>query len=109
MTNSNNPLLVGKGLPPFETIKPDDVVPGITQLLTELEAELSNLETNFQPTWMGLVEPLQQLQERLTWSWGIVGHLMGVQNSPELRTAHETVQPKVVQFVNKLNQSKPLY
>ncbi|MGB3402752.1 MAG: M3 family metallopeptidase [Microcoleaceae cyanobacterium] len=109
MTNSDNPLLVGKGLPPFETIKPDHVVPGITQLLSDLETELTQLEANVQPTWTGLVEPLQQLEERFSWSWGIVGHLMGVKNSPELRTAHETVQPKVVQFVNQLNQSKPLY
>ncbi len=109
MTNSDNPLLVGKGLPPFEKIKAEHVVPGMTQLLDELETELSTLEKNVQPTWTGLVEPLQQLEESFSWSWGIVGHLMGVKNSPELRTAHETVQPKVVQFVNQLNQSKPLY
>jgi oligopeptidase A len=109
MTNSDNPLLVGKGLPPFEKIKPEHVVPAITQLLDELDTQLSTLADNVQPTWTGLVEPLQQLEERFTWSWGIVGHLMGVKNSPELRTAHETVQPKVVQFVNQLNQSKPLY
>jgi oligopeptidase A len=34
---------------------------------------------------------------------------MGVKNSPELRQAYETVQPQVVQFWNKLSQSKPLY
>ncbi len=34
---------------------------------------------------------------------------MGVKNSPELRQAYETVQPKVVRFWNKLSQSKPLY
>ncbi len=47
--------------------------------------------------------------ERLTWSWGTIGHLTGVKNSPELRSAHETVQPQVVQFWNKFSQSKPLY
>ncbi len=104
-----NPLLMGKGLPPFEAITPDHVVPAITQLLSELEAELTTLETHVQPTWKDLVEPLQQLQERLVWSWGIVNHLMGVQNSPELRQAHETVQPKVVQFINQLNQSQGIY
>lgn len=38
-----------------------------------------------------------------------MGHLMGVKNSPELRTAHATVQPNIVQFINKLNQSKAIY
>ena len=108
-TVTANPLLIGKGLPPFETIKPDHVVPAMTQLLTELDQELTTLETTVTPTWQGLVEPLDRLAERLRWSWGIVGHLMGVKNSPELREAQETVQPNVVQFVNKLNQSQSLY
>ena len=108
-TITENPLLIGQGLPPFEQITPDQVVPGITQLLTELEQDLIQLETDVKPTWKDLVEPLEKLQERLTWSWGIVGHLMGVKNSPELRTAHATVQPNIVQFINKLNQSKAIY
>ncbi len=56
-----------------------------------------------------MVEPLRAIEERLSWSWGIIGHLMGVKNSPELRQAYETVQPFLVQFVNKINQSKPIY
>jgi oligopeptidase A len=108
-TISKNPLLFGKGLPPFADIKPEYVVPAMTQLLAELDSELTTLEAKVTPTWSGLVEPLQQLAERLSWSWGIVNHLMAVKNSPELREAHETVQPQVVQFYNKLNQSQPLY
>jgi oligopeptidase A len=34
---------------------------------------------------------------------------MGVKNSPELREAYETAQPKIVEFFNRLGQSKPLY
>ena len=108
-TVTKKTLLIGKGLPPFESIKPEDVVPAITELLTELEKELINLELIVKPTWNDLVEPLQKLEDRLTWSWGIVGHLMGVKNNPELRKAYDQVQPKIVEFINKLNQSKPLY
>lgn len=106
---TDNPLLIGKGLPPFEAIEPEHVEPAMAQLLAELDKELATLEANVQPTWSGLVEPLDRLVERLRWTWGIVGHLMGVKNSPELRTAYETVQPQVVQFLNKLNQSQLLY
>ncbi len=106
---SQNPLLIGKGLPPFDKIKTEDVVPAITQLLTELEQDLATLEANVTPSWTGLVEPLDNLGERLRWSWGIVGHLMGVKNSPELREAHAAVQPKIVEFVSKLGQSQPIY
>ncbi len=106
---AENPLLIGKGLPPFDRIAPEQVVPAFTELLAELEAELEKIETNLSPTWEGLVEPLTQLEERLGWSWSIVGHLMGVKNSPELRQAHETIQPKLVQFSNRASQSQPIY
>lgn len=109
MTNKNNPLLVGEGLPAFQNITSDHIVPAIKELLTELEASLSSLEANFQPTWQGLVVPLNHLEERLRWSWGVIGHLMGVKNSDSLRTAYEIVQPNLVQFGNKLTQSKALY
>src|SRR4028119_1963156 len=109
VTLADNPLLIGQGLPPFDAIEPQHVVSAITQLLTELEASLAALESSVEPTWTGLVEPLQRLGERLNWSWSIVGHLMGVKNSPELRSAQETVQPEVVKFWSKLSQSKPLY
>ncbi|MGL6345145.1 MAG: M3 family metallopeptidase [Waterburya sp.] len=108
-TITKNPLLIGKGLPPFDQIKAEQVVPAITQLLKELESEISKLEENVTPTWSGLVEPLTAIEERLGWSWGIVGHLMSVKNSPQLREAYETMQPEIVKFYNKLSQSKPLY
>ncbi|MFM7371275.1 MAG: M3 family metallopeptidase, partial [Sphaerospermopsis kisseleviana] len=60
-------------------------------------------------TWTGLVEPLEKLTEKLYWSWGILNHLMGVKNSPDLRIAYQKVQPQVVQFINTLGQSKPIY
>ncbi|WP_445635362.1 oligopeptidase A [Nostoc sp. DSM 114161] len=105
----DNPLLQGTGLPPFAEIKPERVVPAFNQLLAELDQQLAALEANVEPTWEGLVEPLEKLTERLTWSWGAVNHLMGVKNSPELREAHEIIQPQVIQFINKLGQSQPIY
>ncbi|RZM77133.1 M3 family metallopeptidase [Leptolyngbya iicbica] len=108
-TVQKNPLLIGQGLPPFQEIQPEHIEPGIQVLLTELAAELETLEKTVEPTWAGLVEPLTQIEERLGWSWSIIGHLMGVKNSPELRAAYEAVQPGLVQFANQLGQSKPLY
>ena len=109
MTNTSNPLLVGQGLPAFDQIQPGLIVPGMTQLLQELARELTDLEAQIIPTWEKLVEPLTRIEERLSWSWGVIGHLMGVKNSPELRQAYETVQPQVVEFISRLSQSKPIY
>ncbi|WP_419547088.1 M3 family metallopeptidase [Microcystis sp.] len=109
MTNTSNPLLAGQGLPAFDQIQPGLIVPGMTQLLQELARELTDLEAQIIPTWEKLVEPLTRIEERLSWSWGIIGHLMGVKNSPELRQAYESVQPQVVEFISRLSQSKPIY
>lgn len=106
---SQNPLLIGEGLPPFEAIRTEHIVPGIHQLVEELSQALSELESTVQPTWAGLVDPLTQIEERLRWSWSIIGHLMGVKNSPELREAYEAVQAPLVQFSSRLGQSKPIY
>ena len=108
-TATKNPLLIGKGLPPFNEIKAEHVVPAMTQILEELDEKVSKLEKDVTPTWSGLVEPLTEIEERLNWSWGIVGHLMSVRNSPQLREAYESMQPEIVKFYNKLSQSKPLY
>ena len=108
-TITKNPLLIGKGLPPFNEIEAGQVVPAMTQLLKELDEEVTQLEANVIPSWSGLVEPLTAIDERLGWSWGIVGHLMGVKNSPELREAYQKMQPEVIKFYTKLTQSKPLY
>ncbi len=112
MTNATiteNPLLIGKGLPPFDRIEPVHIVPAITVILEEVATDLTNLETNVEPTWAGLVEPLTAMEEKLGWSWGIVGHLMSVKNSPQIREAYEKMQPEIIKFYNKLSQSQPLY
>jgi oligopeptidase A len=106
---SQNPLVQGRGLPPFADIQPEQVASAFKLLLTELDQDLVRLEQKVQPTWSGLVEPLEKLTDKLYWSWGILNHLMGVKNSPELRIAYQKVQPQVVKFINTLGQSKPLY
>jgi oligopeptidase A len=106
---TNNPLLIGHGLPPFNEIQVAHVVPAIEEILATVNTQLTALEQNITPTWAGLIEPVDRLSEQLNWAWGIVGHLMGVQNSPELRTAYETSQPQVIKFSQRLGQSQALY
>ena len=55
------------------------------------------------------MEPIQGLGEQLRWSWGVVSHLNGVCNSPELRDAHAGQQPEVVRLSNRLGQSRVLH
>ena len=60
-------------------------------------------------SWAEVMDPLQRLGERLRWSWGVVSHLNGVCNSPELREAHASQQAAVVAFGNRAGQSRVLF
>jgi len=104
-----NPLLDQRGLPRFDEILPEHVVPGIRSLLADLEQDLGQLEHACTPTWAGVALGVERLTDRLQYSWGIVGHLMGVRDSAELRQAHDDVQPEVVRFSLRLAQSEPIY
>ena len=71
----NTVLLQDAPLPLFDQVSAEDVVPGITQLITDLNKEVDELEKNVEPTWSGLVEPLEQLTDRLSRAWSTVSHL----------------------------------
>ena len=111
------PLLAGQGLPDFGAITPDQVEQAIPHLLAELNGELTELETRLDARiadasplgWAEVMDPVQHLGERLRWSWGVVSHLNGVCNTPELRTAHQQQQGNVVAFGNRAGQSRSLY
>ena len=92
MQVNDNPLLSSATLPQFATILPEHVEPAIRQVCADLDAALTALEANVEPTWSGLAVPLEQIQDRLGRVWGTVGHLMGVANSPELRMSSANLE-----------------
>lgn len=46
------------------------MVPGMKALLDELHQEITNLEQTVQPTWEGLVQPLERIVDRWVASGG---------------------------------------
>jgi oligopeptidase A len=109
MSSTTNPLLDASGLPRFDEIRVEHVEPGMRTLLDELATDLQALEASARPTWEALLEPLERLQDRLAFTWGIVGHLMAVKNSAALRAVYEKVQPDVVDFSLRVAQSHAIY
>ena len=118
MTESTaSALLKGEGLPLFQQITPDMVGRDIPVLLKQLDQRFTALEETLQQqlnsaeplSWESVMEPIQGLGEQLRWSWGVVSHLNGVCNSPELRDAHAGQQPEVVRLSNRLGQSRVLH
>ena len=105
-----NPLLDFTGLPRFAAIKAEHVAPAVDQLLAENRARIDSLtRPGTAATWATFVTPLEDANERLARAWGVVGHLHGVLDSPELRAAYNANQPKIVQYYTELGQNPQLF
>jgi oligopeptidase A len=121
MTESENPLFaqssvapVGGALPAYDRIRPDHAEPAIDQILASnraaLEALLGRLAASGgRAAWDTLVEPLGDLEERLSRAWGPISHMFGVSATPEWRAAYAACLPKVTQYQIDLSQDVRLF
>ena len=109
MSLQNNPLMARSGLPQFEKITAEHVVPAMEATLAEVETKLAAIEANVIPTWDKLCKPLEELDTPFEYTWSVINHLVSVKNSDALRQAHQEVLPKVIGFSLRMSQSKPIY
>jgi len=106
----DNPLLEMTGLPPFSRIRPEHVEPAVDQVLAECRAGIAELTAGSElPTWERFVEPLEELDDRLTSIWSPVGHLNAVMNSDELRQAYNACLPKLTAYGTEVGQNRALF
>lgn len=47
--------------------------------------QVDQLEASVEPSWEGLVQPLERIVDRLSRAWGTVSHLKAVKDTEELR------------------------
>ncbi len=107
----DNPLLDFSGLPRFGQIEVEHVIPAIEQLLAENRRRLIELlsETNTPYTWDNILQPMQEMNDRLSRAWSPVSHLNSVKNSEDLRAAHEHCLPLLSEYHTELGQNTTLY
>ncbi len=96
-------------LPPFAHIKPVHVEPAIDQILKDNRQQLDALlgQPNF--NWENLVQPLEEMSDRLQRVWSPVSHMNSVVNSDELREAYNQCLPKLSEYSTELGQNEKLY
>ena len=105
-----NPLMSLRGLPPFGAIQPQHVEPAIDQILSDNRAAIALLLEGGQGyTWANLIEPLEELADRLSRAWSPVGHMNSVANNPELRAAYNACLPKLSDYATEMGQNERLY
>ena len=106
----SNPLLNFTGLPRFAEITAEDVEPAISELLQDNRQQIDALLTGVQePDWYNFIEPLEELEDRLSRAWSPVSHLNAVMNSEELRTAYNACLPWLSDYATELGQNETLF
>lgn len=106
---SSNPLLQESGRPQFAEIRPEQIAPAVETLLKQANSLFDEAEALQQPTWEELFDRLDRIDRMFEQTWKPIGHLNSVANSPELRTAYETVLPDVVAYSIRVSQSENIY
>src|SRR5690348_8968004 len=105
-----NPLLSQTKLPAFRQIKPVHIEPALDQILADNRAQIAQLLRNKSAyTWENLVQPFEDLNDRLNQMWSPVGHMNAVVNSAELRAAYNACLPKLSEYSTELGQNEQLY
>jgi len=106
----NNPLLDFSGAIAFDRITPAHVAPAVDELLQRADAALAEVTADgFPAQWNAIARVLDVATEQLGRAWGVVGHLCGVMDTPELRAAYNAALPRVTAFWTRLGADERLY
>jgi oligopeptidase A len=107
---TDNPLLGLTGLPPFSKIRPEHVEPALDALLAECRARVVQLlADNTTYSWANLVQPIEDVEDKLSRAWSPVGHMNSVVNSEDLRAAYNACLPKLSEYGTEMGQNEALY
>jgi oligopeptidase A len=107
---SQNPLLVGDGLPALEAVKPEHVVPAVKEILGANRSAITQLlERLDKPSWENFARPMEEFGERLQNCWSSVSHLHSVCSSDELRVAYDAVLPELTAYSTEMSHNTRLY
>ena len=103
-------------LPDFKKFTPENInkeFPSVIEKINvdfkKIEDFLSNHLNQKQLDWEQVINPLNEVNEVLRWSWGVISHLNAVNNSESLREIYSKFLPEVISLGNKFGQSKIIY
>ena len=105
----SNPLLESTELPQFSKIKPEHIIPAIDELLTQARDVVNQCLQQNVYTWENLIDPIENIEDKLNKAWSPVSHLNSVLNSDELRDAYNACLPKLSEYSTEMGQNKALF
>jgi oligopeptidase A len=104
-----NPLLSFNQLPAFTTIKPSHAMDALLEILAQNRATLEELLTQEVFTWENLLQPLEEMSNRLSRMWSPVSHLNSVNNTDSWRDAYNACLPLLSEYATEMGQNNALY
>lgn len=108
--STENPLLNMTGLPPFQHIKPEHVEPALQEIIEFNRVQVNALlNENERYSWDNLIQPLEDMDDRLGRMWSPVSHMNSVVNSDELRDAYNNCLPLLSEYSTEMGQNVKLY
>jgi oligopeptidase A len=106
----SNPLLEINFQIPFDRIRAEHVEPAIHQLVADAQSRLAAIAAETRPrTFENTMLAFDHMTERLDFAMSVVKHLESVATYPELRAAHNAVQPAVSAFYSGIPLSEGLW
>ncbi len=107
----NNPLLqhINAELPLFEYMKPEYILSALDAVLDENRVRISTLLEQGGHDWLRLMQPTEEMDERLGRLWGPVNHLNAVCDSDALRPVHRQGLMKLTAYQTELAQNEALF
>jgi oligopeptidase A len=105
-----NPLLDFSDLARFEAIRPEHITPAIDTLLAQCRRAVAQVaDPAVAADWDSVVEPLDDVTDRLSRAWGAVAHMNAVVDSPALRDQYNANLPRLTAFWTEVAQDERLY
>ena len=98
----------------WSTLTPDHIEADISKALTDAQAAVDAVAARSTDapetlTYENTIAALDDGLETLNHAWGLVSHLDSVNNSPELRDAHNAMLPKVSEFFASIPLNEALW
>ena len=103
-------------LPEFKKFTPENINKQFPVVLEKIAKDFKNIEKNLSNyliqknlNWDKVINPINEVNENLRWSWGVISHLNAVNNSESLRDIYSKFLPEIISLSNKFGQSKIIY
>ncbi len=95
--------------PDFQALTPSVLKQKTLEAIEYANKKLPEIESLDPSNWRGSLSMLREMDQEFSTSWSLLGFLLGVQNTDDMRAVHEELQPKMIELSQRIKQSKAIF